>query len=733
MKLVYKIVSISMLALLAVSLGGCFGKSDGTTSDTTSFTITIDTSGLTSGASVKISWPSYSMPSGVTSDTTGATIKDNGSYNLKGTLTSTSWDAREGKNVNWYMTVSKQPTGETCTFNPEVGNFDANFTATTKLVCSPNYTVSATVSGLAAGEQVVLNNNSTDPLTVTGDGQATTSATFSKQIAANGSYNVTVTQSPTGKTCTASAATGTGVTANVNVNVTCTTQSFTVGGNITGLPASSQLTLINNGDTAQAYTATGTGSSPLTFTMGQAVAYGGSYNVTVQNQPSGETCTVSNGTGTNVQANVTNVAVSCAPTTYTIGGSIQGLASGQQVTLDNNGADPLIVNANGNFTFATPVAVGSSYNVTIGTQATQQNCIVYSGSGSNVSANVSSVLVNCSAAAFVSDSGSPNVYSFSVQADGTLTPSGIGYTSLDGPGAGVALSADKHYLYVAIPGSSLIDAFVVGSDDSLTPMAIPSVASFSGVSALATSPDGKYLFAGGGSSVETYTISNGVLTPAGSYSAQLTAVQGLTVSNDNTRVFIIGQGLGTYAAIDEAVIDPSGSLLPLFTTTLSGVSANTAEPAYLVEDTARNYLFFSAQNVYGYVNLSGGDPNGNMSIYNAASDTFTGLAFNPSQSNLYAGMFTTGAVWQMTWDGAGNLAAMTPTNVSTGGNTGVSDLAMTKDGAYLFTTDTGSNVLSEYVVGSGGALTLNSVSSSVMPPVDPLATVPPQPYGIAVK
>ena len=41
--------------------------------------------------------------------------------------------------------------------------------------------------------------------------------------------------------------------------------------------------------------------------------------------------------------------------TATIGGQIQGLATGASVILQNNGGDALTVTANGTFTFKTPV------------------------------------------------------------------------------------------------------------------------------------------------------------------------------------------------------------------------------------------------------------------------------------------------------------------------------------------------------------------------------------------
>ena len=75
---------------------------------------------------------------------------------------------------------------------------------------------------------------------------------------------------------------------------------------------------------------------------------------------------------------------------------MSGLASGQSVILQNNGGDNKTVNANGVFNFATAINYDGSYAVTVQTQPTGQTCTVSNGSGSNVTANVSSVSVTCS-------------------------------------------------------------------------------------------------------------------------------------------------------------------------------------------------------------------------------------------------------------------------------------------------------------------------------------------------
>ena len=50
------------------------------------------------------------------------------------------------------------------------------------------------------------------------------------------------------------------------------------------------------------------------FTFATKLPAGAAYNVTVKTSPSGQTCTVANGSGTVGSANVTNVAVTLQPT-----------------------------------------------------------------------------------------------------------------------------------------------------------------------------------------------------------------------------------------------------------------------------------------------------------------------------------------------------------------------------------------------------------------------------------
>lgn len=169
--------------------------------------------------------------------------------------------------------------------------------------------------------------------------------------------------------------------------------AFSVGGTVVGLGAGKTLTLQNSGADDLALNANGS------FVFVTRLDSGVDYAVTVKTQPSGQRCTVAQGTGT-ATANVSDVQVRCenlAAATFSVGGSVSGLAG--TVVLQNNGGDDLSVASNGGFTFATAVAGGNAYAVTVKTQPAGQSCAVRNGSGTVASANVGSVEVACATAA----------------------------------------------------------------------------------------------------------------------------------------------------------------------------------------------------------------------------------------------------------------------------------------------------------------------------------------------
>ncbi len=180
---------------------------------------------------------------------------------------------------------------------------------------------------------------------------------------------------------------------------------YIIGGTVTGLTG----TLVMQCNGADDLTVTADGA----FAFATALADKTAYTVTVLTQPATQTCTVVNGTGTLGGADVTDVTVTCSVNAYTVGGTVTGLSG--TLILQNNGADDLTVTADGAFTFATAVAGGSGYAVTVSSRPIVQNCPVTNGSGTMSGANVTDVTVDCSNKAWkhpsdLTDSISPPGY-----------------------------------------------------------------------------------------------------------------------------------------------------------------------------------------------------------------------------------------------------------------------------------------------------------------------------------
>lgn len=165
---------------------------------------------------------------------------------------------------------------------------------------APIFTIGGTAAGLAAGEEVVLQDNGGDDLTITADG----TFAFATKLGDGVSYAVTVLTAPAYKTCTVSNGTGTVSGADVtNISVACAMNSYNIGGTAGGLDGT--VVLQDNGGDDLTVSANGP------FTFATKIEHGLPYNVTVRTQPLTQVCNVTNGSGTVGAADVTDVAVTC--------------------------------------------------------------------------------------------------------------------------------------------------------------------------------------------------------------------------------------------------------------------------------------------------------------------------------------------------------------------------------------------------------------------------------------
>jgi 6-phosphogluconolactonase (cycloisomerase 2 family) len=250
-----------------------------------------------------------------------------------------------------------------------------------------------TVNGVAASGLIVeLNGSNALPLSSNGR------FSFPARMATGTSYVVTILAQPSNpaQTCVVSNASGTVGNSDVtNIVVDCTTNTYSVGGNVTGLAGSGLVLQNDAGDDLQV---TADGS----FRFATKLMPAGAYLVTIKTQPANpsQTCVVANASGTVDDSDVSSVAIACTtnsyPVTVTVGG-LSGSLTGTPLVLDLNGDSPLTVLANGSFTFPGVLLSGSKFAVTVSTQPSSpsQTCVPTNGSGTVGSGPVTNVSVTC--------------------------------------------------------------------------------------------------------------------------------------------------------------------------------------------------------------------------------------------------------------------------------------------------------------------------------------------------
>ncbi|MBL0172089.1 MAG: hypothetical protein IPP90_15460 [Gemmatimonadaceae bacterium] len=253
-----------------------------------------------------------------------------------------------------------------------------------------NLVIEGAIVGLA-GSGMVLQNNGGNDLTVS----APANNFLFTGIAEKSSYNVTIRTQPTAPSQTCAVSNGSGsikFDPIRNVAIACTTLTFAIKGGISNLTGTGLTVLLNGGGAL----AIPPGTVVFAF---PPVPSGTRYDVTIGTQPSGQTCTMSGGSGTVGAVDVTTVSVSCSGAGYTIGGNTIGLG-GEGLTTRLNGGAPLAIPSGSlSYTFPTVLQTGADYNVIIASQPTQtrRTCLLSNGRGRVGTSNVTNVGFWCHA------------------------------------------------------------------------------------------------------------------------------------------------------------------------------------------------------------------------------------------------------------------------------------------------------------------------------------------------
>lgn len=328
----------------------------------------------------------YSVGGSISGLRASGLVLSNGSatLSLASGATSFSFSAKKSTGETYSVAIQSNPTGQTCNLSNNVGTVGSQSISDISILCSDSPGVlSGTVSGLTSSGLIL--KNGTDEVAV-GSGQSTFQ--FGSQISSGVIYSVTIKNQPIGKTCSIGNSSGTMSSAGVNnIQVTCAINSYTLGGAVSGLITSGLK--VKNGSEVLTVS-----SGAATFTLTAPVAYGGSYAVTVDAQPVGHTCSVSNASGTMGSGNVTSVQVTCATNSYAVSGSISGL-TGSGLVLKNGIEVVYVASADTTFTFPTQVAYGGSYAVSIEVQPYDGETCTLSNSSGVVSSSINSML-SCS-------------------------------------------------------------------------------------------------------------------------------------------------------------------------------------------------------------------------------------------------------------------------------------------------------------------------------------------------
>ncbi len=296
--------------------------------------------------------------------------------------------------ANYAISVKTQPSNprQNCIVRNGFGTVLAADVDNASVECTTNaYSVGGAITGLV-GSGLVLQNGAGNDLPL-----ASSATSYAFSVASGASYAITVKTQPTDPSQTCAVANGSGTVGSADVtgvDVVCTTNSYSVGGTITGY-AGSGLVLQNNGAGDKTILA---GATSYSFT----VASGQPYLISVKTQPTGpaQNCVIQNASGTVAGGAVSNVNITCGTNQFLVGGSISGL-QGSGLILQNGAGNELTI-ASDQTSYDFLVNSGASYTISVKTQPSgpTQTCTVANPSGTVAGADVSNVSVTCTTRSF---------------------------------------------------------------------------------------------------------------------------------------------------------------------------------------------------------------------------------------------------------------------------------------------------------------------------------------------
>jgi sugar lactone lactonase YvrE len=617
---------------------------------------------------------------------------------------------------------------------------------------APSFSLGGTISGLVGGTSglVLTDGNASTAAQIASSG---TSFTFG-MLAGGSTYNVAVSSSPAGMTCTVAGGSGTLSADVANVVVTCSDLAYTVGGTIAPAAGSSSesitgLVLANGSDTFNVP------SGAVTFTMPTPVAYTSSYQVTVRTQPNGMSCAVVPGTvSTMPAADVTSVTVTCSDQPYTLGGTVSistpggvapGTLSDQGLVLHNTANnDSYTFNSNA-ASFAMPARVpyGDPYALAVATQPVGLSCAVNHPTGTMPASNVA-LTVSCSDQSFML-SGTVNIQTPSGVAPGELSDEGLVLTnSANGDTYAFSANASAFTMPLTVPYGSSYAVAVTTQPTGLSctandPSATMPAQNVSTI--VVTCADQSFTL--GGSITGLGSASGLVLTNEAADATTILA--NATAFTMNTAVpygaayqvavsfhpsgfgCTVASGAGTMPANAVASVGVSCAFQAPQLQIPFGVAVDAAANVY-VADPGQPQVMQIAAGTGVYTPLGSGftvpvgvavDTSGNVYVADIGTSTITEIAAGTGTMSLIGSGFS--SPWGVAVDASGTLYVADAGNnaikqiaagtgvISTLGSgfNGPEGVAVDASG-NVYVADTGNNVVKKIAAGNGAVTTLGS-------------------------
>lgn len=560
------------------------------------------------------------------------------------------------------VSASTDATVQTCTASANEGNVSGSNVSNVAVVCSPiAYKVGGAISGLKG--TVVLQNNgdsrtlttNTAPVNNVGSGNFN----FGLSVAYGSNFAVTVSSQPAGQNCSVISPSTTMSNADVTVSVTCSDNQYSLGGSISGWNTKGTLELQNiNGAT---YTPKANGD----YTFSSTLLYRDNYTVSVNTQPTGQKCTVSNGGDANSFAfdNITNVNVNCENLCYAL--------------VANSASNKI---AGFNFLASEGVLSMQDVNVsnttsTISTGTSPDSVAVFKDASTGISyVYVANLTPKIGSTNYVG-----SISSYTLGENGILTLIGASTTATGNGPRSVVVSPDGKYVYVA----NSLASFNTGS----------------GSNTVTTS----------GNSISAYNRqANGSLVMIGSYATE-SAPYAVAVDPTSSHVYVANSGSTTVSIFSIGV---GGVLAPLATANTglgprSVVIDSTGKFAYVANFTGETISMYSID-VNGLltamVDVSANPvtvDTGVGPISLAVSGNFVYVANSGATSA--ADLNGSIGVYMINTDGTLTEQTSSTTRYATGKNP--TSITVDRTGKFLYVANTASSSVSMYSINSDGTLT----------------------------